>query len=54
MDELSRDDQLRTALGAEAREHVLAWSVEKAVAIVEEVVASVLANRSKAKESVVE
>jgi len=54
MDELTRDGQLRTALGAQARRHVLAWSVEKAVAIVEEVVASVLADRSKAKESVVE
>jgi glycosyltransferase involved in cell wall biosynthesis len=53
MDELSRDDQLRAGLGAEARRHVLAWSVEEAVAIVEEVVATVLAARNKAKKSVV-
>jgi glycosyltransferase involved in cell wall biosynthesis len=54
MDELSRDDQFRAGLGAEARRHVLAWSVEEAVAIVEEVVATVLAARNKGEESVVE
>jgi glycosyltransferase involved in cell wall biosynthesis len=53
MDELCRDDQFRAELGDEARRHVLGWSVEEAVAIVEEVVAIVLAARNKAKESVV-
>lgn len=42
MDELSREHVLRVTLGAEAKRHVLAWSIDEAVAIVEKVVGTVL------------
>ncbi|MDP9278841.1 MAG: glycosyltransferase family 4 protein [Gemmatimonadota bacterium] len=51
MDELGRDHMLRANLGAEAKRHVLGWSIEKAVATVEKVVGTVLDARKKANDT---
>jgi len=45
IDELARDDALREQLGAEAKRHVLDWSIEKAVAVLRNAVDVVLADQ---------